>query len=176
MNLQWSDSTVVPPFFWGTGLGDLPTLWTCSLMHGEVLGERWGPCMVPPVSLIVPAGPHSQIPQFSNPNGVSAKSNIFRDTDLGHRGSFNSVFWPPFGAGCSPALDSLSSMYWGCLKQDSEILSLSHQPTAPNCVSAASGVPSWMPHGFSPSYSDHMAISLQIHQDLTHSPKSPAET
>lgn len=59
--------------------------------------------MVPPVLLVVPAGPHSQVPRFSNPHGVSAKSNIFRGVDLGHRGSFNSVFKPPLGSWLLPS-------------------------------------------------------------------------
>ena len=73
-------------------------LCACNIMHGDVLGEGWRPCMVLPVSLIVPAGLHRQIPQLSNPNCVSVKSRIFRGTDLGHRGSYDSLLWPPLGS------------------------------------------------------------------------------
>lgn len=62
--------------------------------------------MVPPVSLVVPAGPHSQIPQFSNRNGVSVQSNIFRGIDLGIEAALIVFSGLSSGAGCSPALDS----------------------------------------------------------------------
>lgn len=54
--------------------------------------------MVSLLSLVVPARPHTQIPQSGNPKGVSVKWNIFRGIDLNHRVIFNSVFWSPRGS------------------------------------------------------------------------------